>query len=173
MVIISPTNPIVDIWTEFIESSKDIPITEIKTVVSANSTTTVFGAQTVSLVAISTDHKTIEVIISFNPSTNEIKLINYEVLEVLTVSGESVTNFKVDVLTGTKTTTTNDTTVIASSQITTTLIAELQVTHTELASQTILSSTTVEYQDVVKVISVFAAEINSHEVTQVTSIYDK
>lgn len=78
-----------------------------------------------------------------------------------------------DSLTGTKTTTTNDITVITSSQITTTLLKELQESHPELTTQTIISSTTSEYSDKVKVISVFAAESNSDSVTQITSIYDK
>ena len=102
----------------------------------------------------------------------------------------AVTEFRVDALTGTKTTFTNDTTVIKSSAITTALIKELQQTQPNLASAQIISTTTVEYPDKVKVVTVFQpAEapqtgqpgVTSGESgatvptpsTQVTSIYDK
>lgn len=66
-----------------------------------------------------------------------------------------MTEFRVDTLTGTKTTITNDTTVIKSSEITTALVKELQQTKSVLATAEIISTTTVEYPDKVKVITVF------------------
>jgi hypothetical protein len=87
---------------------------------------------------------------------------------------EAATEFSVDVLTGTKTTTTNDTTVIKSSEITTSLIKELQRSRPELTNTEIVSSTTVEYPDKVKVVTVFDSPLAIEgEVVQVTSIYDK
>jgi hypothetical protein len=89
------------------------------------------------------------------------------------VEGPIVTNFKVDTVTGTKITTTNDTTVISSSEITTSLLKEMKISYPKVAEEVILSSTTVEYPDKVKVITVFEDSASSLNVTSVTSIYDK
>lgn len=98
----------------------------------------------------------------------------YDVIEVAKpVEGPIITEFKVDTVTGTKITTTNDTTVIASSEITTNLVTEMKVSYPKVAQEVILSSTTVEYPDKVKVITVFEDSTSSSNVTQVTSIYDK
>jgi phosphopantothenoylcysteine synthetase/decarboxylase len=53
------------------------------------------------------------------------------------------------------------------------LVKELQQSKSVLAQQVIISSTTVEYPDKVKVISIFAPEPSATELTQVTSIFDK
>lgn len=101
-----------------------------------------------------------------------------------------MTEFRVDALTGTKTTITNDTTVIKSSEITTALVKELQQAKSDMANKEIISTTTVEYPDKVKVVTVFQSgeapqsgessdasgetgELVPIPTTQVTSIYDK
>lgn len=108
-------------------------MTEIKTVIQATSTQTVFGNEIVTIQGIASDSTKIEVVVNYDHQTKEIKLNDYQVIESATTSSEAVTEFRVDVLTGTKTTTTNDSTVIASSEITTALVKELHhQTHTEL-----------------------------------------
>lgn len=58
----------------------------------------------------------------------------YDVIEVAKpVEGPIITEFKVDTVTGTKITTTNDTTVIASSEITTNLVTEMKVSYPKVA----------------------------------------
>lgn len=99
-----------------------------------------------------------EVVVSYNPSTKEIKLNDYQLLQSAETKEEAVTEFRVDALTGTKTTITNDTTVIASSEITTALVKELQQTKSVLATAHIISTTTVEYPDKVKVVTIFETE---------------
>lgn len=94
-------------------------------------------------------------VVNYNPSTKEIKLNDYHILQAAQVKQDSVTEFRVDALTGTKTTITNDTTVIKSSEITTALVKELQQTKSVLATAEIISTTTVEYPDKVKVVTVF------------------
>jgi hypothetical protein len=42
-------NDVVDKVVDFIESSKDVPVSEIKTVVSASSSTTIFGTEVITL----------------------------------------------------------------------------------------------------------------------------
>lgn len=123
---------------------------------------------------ISSDKTKIEVVLSYNTSSEEISVSTYDVIEVARpVEGPIVTEFKVDTVTGTKITTTNDTTVISSSEITTTLITEMKISYPKVAHEVILSSTTVEYPDKVKVITVFEDSASASNVTQVTSIYDK
>lgn len=169
-----PTNsPVLNDVVKFIESSKDVPVSHIETVIKATSSQTVFGNEIITVEGVSSDSTKVQVVVNYNPSTKDIKLHNYEVLQTAQVTQEAVTEFKVDVLTGTKTTTTNDVTVIASSEITTALIKELQQTKSELVTSNIISSTTVEYPDKVKVITVFSEPTSTESVTQVTSIFDK
>lgn len=170
-----PTNsPVLANVVQFIEKSKEVPVSEVKTITQATSTTTVFGTQIITVEGVSSDSKKVEVVVNYNPSSKEIRLNNVVLLEGAEPVKEAVTEFSVDVLTGTKTTATNDTTVIKSSEITTSLIKELQRSRAELTNAEIVSSTTVEYPDKVKVITVFdSPSAIQGEVVQVTSIYDK
>lgn len=111
---------------------------------------------------------------NYNTSSGQVAVNTYHVIEVgKPIEGPIITEFKVDTVTGTKITTTNDTTVIASSEITTNLVTEMKISYPKVAQEVILSSTTVEYPDKVKVITVFEDSTSSSNVTQVTSIYDK
>lgn len=159
---------------KFIEASKDIPIDHVQTVVSVQSETTIYGNEIITAEVISSDKTKVEVVVNYNASSEQISVSTYDVIELARpVDGPIITEFKVDTVTGTKITTTNDTTVIASSQITTTLVTEMKISYPKVAQESILSSTTVEYPDKVKVITVFEDSTSSSNVTQVTSIYDK
>jgi hypothetical protein len=187
-VLLPSSSPVVANVVHFIESSKDVAVSEVKTVVSASSSVTVFGTEVITLEAIASDSSRVEVVVNYNPSTKEIKLNDYQLLQTAETKQEAVTEFRVDALTGTKTTITNDTTVITSSEITTALVKELHQSKSVLATAHILSTTTVEYPDKVKVVTIFQAEdaqtvesgesgesgeITATPTTQVTSIYDK
>ncbi len=48
-ILLPSTSPVVNNVVHFIESSKDVPVNEIKTVVSASSSVTVFGTEVITL----------------------------------------------------------------------------------------------------------------------------
>lgn len=135
-------------------------------------TETAFGSEIITLEALATDSTKIKTTVNYNPSTKIITIGDYQILENAVAQKEVVTDFKVDTLTGTKTTTTNDLTVLASSEIISSLLVEIKKTYPELIEQILTSSTTVEYPDKVKVISIFTKSA-TQETTQVVSIFDK
>lgn len=65
----TPTDPVVDKVVKFIEASKDVPVNDVQTVTEASSTTTVFGNTVVTLIAVTSDQTKIEVVASYNPTT--------------------------------------------------------------------------------------------------------
>jgi hypothetical protein len=165
-------SPVLANVVHFIEAAKEVPVNEIKSVTKATSSHTVFGSEVITLEAVASDSSRVEVVVNYNATTKEVKIQNYQLLEAAATLQEAVTEFRVDVLTGTKTTTTNDTTVIVSSEINTALIKELTQSHSELTVTDIVSSTTAEYPDKVKVVTHFESpSVTGY--TQVTSIYDK
>jgi hypothetical protein len=147
-------------------------VNNIETVLSATVTETAFGSETITLEALATDSTKIKTTVNYNPSTKIITIGDYQIVENAVAHKEVVTDFKIDTLTGTKTTTTNDLTVLASSEIISSLLVEIKKTYPELSQQTLTSSTTVEYPDKVKVISIFTKS-TTQEATQVVSIFDK
>ena len=62
----------------------------------------------------------------WSPETEEIQITEYEVVQQVVSETEVITEFKVDVITGTKVTVTNNPTVIASSQIMQTISEEVK-----------------------------------------------
>lgn len=82
---------------------------------NAFSTSTSFGSQTITLEALAADDTKIRVVSNYNPSSDLATITNYEVLQAPSAPSDTVTQFKVDTLTGAKSTTTNDKTVLASS----------------------------------------------------------
>lgn len=68
-VPMTPTDPVVDKVVKFIEASKDVPVNDVQTVTEASSTTTVFGNTVVTLIAVTSDQTKIEVVASYNPTT--------------------------------------------------------------------------------------------------------
>lgn len=68
-VPMTPTDPVVNKVVKFIEASKDVPVNDVQTVTEASSTTTVFGNTVVTLVAVTSDKTKIEVVASYNPTT--------------------------------------------------------------------------------------------------------
>lgn len=85
---------------------------------------------------------------------------------------ETITEFSVDVTSGTKVTTTNNPTVLASSEIMKTITEKVQTSQTGYESSTMTSSTTTEYPDKVKVVSLFK-EPTGQKAIQVVCIFDK
>jgi hypothetical protein len=77
--------------TKFISASKEIPVNDVQMVLSATTTTTIFGTQVITIQAISSDLTKVEVIINYNPVTQAINLNNFVVLETSPTSKEAVT----------------------------------------------------------------------------------
>ena len=66
-----------------------------------------------------------------------------------------VTEFNVDVITGAKETVTNNPTVLASSEIMQSITKKVHQIDTKFENTILVSSTTTEYPDKVKVVSIF------------------
>jgi hypothetical protein len=54
---------------KFIESSKDIPVDHVQTVVSAHSERTIYGNEIITAEVISSDKTKIEVVVNYNTSS--------------------------------------------------------------------------------------------------------
>lgn len=87
---------------QFIESSPDVPVTGIKTILSAEKTTTLFGNQVVTIGAITNKNVKIEVEASFNPVTGTVTLNDFLVVEQAQTPTNTTTEFTVDLITGAK-----------------------------------------------------------------------
>ena len=75
-------------------------------------------------------------------------------------------------ITGTKETVTNNPTVLASSEIMQSITKKVHQIDTKYESTVLVSSTTTEYPDKVKVVSIFKDE-PQNEAIEVVSIFDK
>ena len=65
-----PTNsPVLANVVKFIEKSKEVPVSEVRTVTKATSTTTVFGTEVITVEGVSSDSKKVEVVVNYNLSS--------------------------------------------------------------------------------------------------------
>lgn len=94
-------------------------------------------------------------------------------VQILTpaVANQVKTEFKVDTLTGTKTISTNDVSVLGNSEMLKKVEKSISITVPRLSDGTLIASTSVEYTDAVKMISLLKGTDDS--LHQVVSIFDK
>lgn len=111
---------------EYLETSEQVSTKKIEKVIKVEKETTVFGTEVVTIVAITSNNEEIKTEVIVNPETEEIQITEYEVVQQVVSETEVITEFKVDVITGTKVTVTNNPTVIASSQIMQTISEEVK-----------------------------------------------
>ena len=157
---------------KYLEQSKEISVRKIKSVTKVDKKTTVFGSEIVTIQGVSDQGEIIKTEVVFNPVTKDIVVNTFDIVEKKVVKKEIVTEFNVDMITGTKVTVTTNPTVLASSEIMKEITKEVIKTKETLEQTVLTSSTTTEYPDKVKVVSLYKDE-TSNEVTQVVSLFDK
>jgi len=135
-VIVSTATEVTEV-VKYIESRSTLPVSSIKTVISAEKTTTAFGSQVFTIEAITDKNTKIRTVVDYNAKNKEHSLIDFVVIEQPKVPHNINTEFTVDLITGAKVTVTNNPTVIASSSILKT-ISE-QVISTTGMSNTIMT----------------------------------
>jgi hypothetical protein len=77
VVTIAQTDPIINSIVKYIVSSKDIPVSDMKTIIKATSTSTVFGNSVITIEGVSSDLSKVKVIVNYNPANQEIRLNNF------------------------------------------------------------------------------------------------
>lgn len=107
---------VIDI-VKFIESTPSLPVSSIKTIINAQKTTTLWGIEVVTVEAITVKNVKVKFEVNYNAVTQVTTLNDFTVLEQLTVAINTVTKFTVDLVTGAKVTTTNNSAAIESSSI--------------------------------------------------------
>jgi len=115
-VIVSTATEVTEV-VKYIESRSTLPVSSIKTVISAEKTTTAFGSQVITIEAITDKNTKIRTVVDYNAKNKEHSLIDFVVIEQPKVPHNINTEFTVDLITGAKVTVTNNPTVIASSSI--------------------------------------------------------
>lgn len=157
---------------KYIEQLPTVPVKKIQTVTSVKKTETIFGTQVITIEGVTDNNNQIVTTVNYNSESGEIVMTEFEQVAHPNKPAETITEFNVDVTTGTKVTTTNNPTVLASSEIMKTITKQVQITETGYESGVLTASTTTEYPDKVKVVSLFK-ESTEGKTIQVVSIFDK
>ena len=157
---------------EYIESSNEIAVNKIKTVISAEKSVTVFGTEVIKVQGLTDQNVKFETVVTLNPDTEEIEIDNFEFIDQPNIPEEIKTEFNIDVITGTKVTFTNNPTVLASSEIMQEITKKVQTTDTTYQTTVMTSSATTEYPEKVKVVSLFKDE-TTNQAIEVISLFDK
>ena len=115
--VVATTSQMVINIVKFIESTPSLSVSSIKTIINAQKTTTLYGIEVVTVEAITVKNVKVKFEVNYNAVTQVTTLNDFTVLEQLTVAINTVTKFTVDLVTGAKVSTTNNSAAIESSSI--------------------------------------------------------